>query len=79
MRIARYILPATAIATLAACGGAEEKADTSYEESLSVPTPTGDTDAEPVDTNTSITGGPDEQVDAESGGDNIPVVEDPAG
>ncbi|MGB3739082.1 MAG: hypothetical protein WA948_06985 [Pontixanthobacter sp.] len=79
MHIARIILPTAAILTLTACGGAEEKADTSYEESLSVPTPQGDTDAEPVDTNDSITGGPDEQVDAESGGDNIPVVEDPAG
>ncbi len=79
MRIARYLAPATAVLALAACGEAEEPADTSYEEQLPAPTPQGDSASEPVADNTSITDGRDEQVDEQYGGDNIPVVEDPAG
>ncbi len=79
MRLLRLIVPFTAFAGLAACSEAETPADTSYEEQLPVPTPTGDTASQPVRPNTSITGGADEQVDAQYGGDNIPVEEDPAG
>ena len=79
MHSTRLILPSFILGMLTACGEAEEPADTSYEEELPVPTPQGDTGTEPVDTNTSITGGPDEQVDQQYGGDNVPVVDDPVG
>ncbi|MGB7409476.1 MAG: hypothetical protein WA908_13310, partial [Pontixanthobacter sp.] len=75
----RYIAPVLTLATLAACGEAEEPADTSYEEQLPIPTQSGDTASEPVPTNDSIEGGADEQVDQQYSGDNTPVVEDPEG
>ncbi|GMN13936.1 hypothetical protein [Altererythrobacter sp. MTPC7] len=70
------LIPAsvTAIAALALAGCSEEpEVDTSYESELPAPVPQGDSASEPVPDNTSITGGPDEQVDAMASGDEVPV------
>lgn len=79
MRLSHFIIPIIAVGGLTACSEAEEPADTSYEEQLPSPVPQGDTASEPAPDNTSIEGGPDEQVDQQYGGENTPVVDDPAG
>ena len=59
--------------TLAACDGAEQEPDTSYEEQLPAPVqdaePAGN-DVASVPDNTSVEGGPDEQVDDQYAGEN---------
>ena len=77
MLSSRLALPAAVAAlTLAACGE-EPVADTSYEESLPAPVAEGGDPNAPVPDNTSMTSGPDEQVDAMASGDEVPVEENP--
>lgn len=78
-RVSAILLAAPALA-LSACGQGgnepEGPVDTSYEQSLPSPVQQSESDTAPVPDNTSIVGGPDEQVDAIVSGEAPPVRQD---